>query len=64
MQYLISLSDGLIGYTFPLYNILADQKPPVGSTKSMHALGPLKENHRLCNPYGSQVQVAMGIGMG
>jgi hypothetical protein len=38
---LFSLSDGLAGYTFPLYNILAVQKPPVGSTEPVRAPGPL-----------------------
>ena len=41
VQCLVSLSDGLAGYTFPLYNTLADQKPPAGSTKSVRAPGPL-----------------------
>ena len=40
MQCLVSLSDGLAGYTFPLYNTLTVQKPPAGS-KSVRAPGPL-----------------------
>ena len=40
VQCLVSLSDGLAGYTFPLYNTLAVQKPPAGS-ESVHAPGPL-----------------------
>ena len=39
VQCLISLSDGLAGYTFPLYNTLAVQKPP--ATESVRAPGPL-----------------------
>jgi hypothetical protein len=38
---LLSLSDGLAEYTFPLYNTLAVQKPPVGSTEPVRAPGPL-----------------------
>ena len=33
MQCLVSLSDGLAGYTFPPYNTLVVQKPPAGSTE-------------------------------
>jgi len=29
----LSLSDGLVGYTFPLYNALTVQTPPADSTK-------------------------------
>jgi hypothetical protein len=31
VQCLLSLSDGLAGYSFPLYNTIAVQKPPAGS---------------------------------
>lgn len=41
VQCLVSLSDGFAGYTFPLYNTLAVQKPPAGSTESVRAPGPL-----------------------
>jgi hypothetical protein len=41
VQCLVSLSDGLAGYTFPLYNTLAVQKPPTGSTEPVRAPGPL-----------------------
>ena len=41
VQCLVSLSDGLAGYTFPLYNTLAVQKPPAGSTEPVRAPGPL-----------------------
>ena len=41
VQCLVSLSDGLAGYTFPLYNTLAVQKPPAGSMESVRAPGPL-----------------------
>ena len=44
MQCLVSLSDGLAGYTFPLYNTLAVQKPPAGSTEPVRAPGPLDPN--------------------
>ncbi len=40
-QCLVPISDGLTGYTFPLYNALAVQKPPAGSTKRVRAPGPL-----------------------
>jgi hypothetical protein len=38
---LFPLSDGLAGYTFPLYNTLAVQKRRVGSTEPVRAPGPL-----------------------
>ena len=41
VQCLVSLSDGLAGYTFPLYNTLAVQKPLAGSTEPVRAPGPL-----------------------
>ena len=41
VQCLVSLSDGFAGYTFPLYNTLAVQKPPAGSTEPVRAPGPL-----------------------
>jgi hypothetical protein len=42
VQCLVSLSDGLAGYTFPLYNTLAVQKPPAVSTEPVGApAGPL-----------------------
>jgi hypothetical protein len=41
VQCLVSLSDGLAEYTFPLYYTLAVQKPPTGSTEPMRAPGPL-----------------------
>ena len=41
VQCLVSLSDGLAGYAFPLYNSLAVQKPPAGSTEPVRAPGPL-----------------------
>ena len=41
MQCLVSLSDGLAGYTFPLYNTLAAQNPPMGSTEDMLSSGSL-----------------------
>jgi hypothetical protein len=41
VQCLVSLSDGLAGYTFPLYNTLVVQKPPAGSTEPVRAPGPL-----------------------
>jgi hypothetical protein len=41
VQSLVSLSDGLAGYSIPLYNTLAAQKPPAGSTEPMRAPGPL-----------------------
>ena len=41
MQCLVSLSDGLAGYIFPLYNTLAVQKPPAGSTEPVRAPGSL-----------------------
>ena len=37
VQCLVSLSDGLVGYAFPLNNTLAVQKPPIGSTGPMRA---------------------------
>jgi hypothetical protein len=40
VQFVISLSDGLAGYTFPLYDTLAVQKPPAGSTEPVRAPGP------------------------
>ncbi|KAI0272020.1 hypothetical protein BGY98DRAFT_936829 [Russula aff. rugulosa BPL654] len=33
VQYLVSLSDGLTGYSFHLYNTVAVQNPPTGSTE-------------------------------
>ena len=41
VQCLVSLSDGFAGYIFPLYNTLAVQKPPAGSTEPVRAPGPL-----------------------
>jgi hypothetical protein len=41
MQCLVSLPDGLAGYTLPLYNGLAVQKPPAGSTEPLRAPGPI-----------------------
>jgi hypothetical protein len=41
VQCLVSLSDGLAGYAIPLYNTLAVQKPPAGSTELVRAPGPL-----------------------
>jgi hypothetical protein len=41
VQCLVSLSDGLAGYVFPLYNTLVVQKPPAGSTETVRAPGPL-----------------------
>jgi hypothetical protein len=41
VQCLVSLSDGLARYTFPLYNTLAVQKPPAASTEPVRAPGPL-----------------------
>ena len=41
VQCLVSLSDGLAVYVFPLYNNLAVQKPPAGSTEPVRAPGPL-----------------------
>jgi hypothetical protein len=41
VQCLVSLSDGLAGYTFPLYNTLVVQKPPAGSTEPVRAPGPV-----------------------
>jgi len=37
----VSLSDGLAGYSFPLYNTLTVQNPSTGSTELMCAPGPL-----------------------
>jgi hypothetical protein len=59
MQCFVSLSDGLAGYAFPLYNTLAVQKPPAASTEPVRApahstlLRCLKPNqpgqgHKLC----------------
>ena len=42
VQCLDSLSDGLAGYTFPLYNTLAVQKPPTGSTGPARAPEPTR----------------------
>lgn len=41
VQCLVSLSDGLAVYVFPLYNTLAVQKPPAGSAELVRAPGPL-----------------------
>jgi hypothetical protein len=44
VQCLISISDGLAGYTFPLYNTLVVQNHPraqPSSTEPVHAPGPL-----------------------
>ena len=41
MLCLVSLPDGLAGYTLPLYNSLAVQKPPAGSTEPLHTPGPI-----------------------
>lgn len=41
VQCLVSLSDGIAGYVFPLYHTLAVQKPPAGSTETVRAPGPL-----------------------
>jgi hypothetical protein len=41
VQCLVSLSKGLTRNKFSLYNTLAAQKPPMGSTEPMHAQDPL-----------------------
>jgi hypothetical protein len=41
VQYLVSLSDGLTGYSFHLYNTVAVQNPPTGSTEPVCVLCPL-----------------------
>ena len=41
VQYLVSLSDGLTGYSFHLYNTVAVQNPPTGSTEPVRVLCPL-----------------------
>jgi len=56
MQCLVSLSDGLVGYTFPPYNTLVVQKPPAGSTEPMHAPGPLNLTMLRCCPKPSQLR--------
>ncbi|KAH9955063.1 hypothetical protein BC827DRAFT_1271999 [Russula dissimulans] len=40
-KFLVSLSDGLAGFAIPLYNTLAVQKPPSGSSEPVRARGPL-----------------------
>ena len=40
VQHLVSLSDGLTGYSFPLYNTIVVQKLPAGSTE-LCVQGPL-----------------------
>jgi hypothetical protein len=41
VQCLVSLPDGLAGYTFPFYNTLAVQKLPAALTEPVHAPGSL-----------------------
>ena len=41
VQCLVSLCDGLAGYAIPLYNTLAVQKPPAGSSEPVRAPGAL-----------------------
>jgi len=41
VQYLVSLSDGITGYSFPLYNTIVVQKLPTGSTEPVRA-GPTR----------------------
>ena len=41
VQYLVLLSDGLTGYSFPLYNTVVVQNLPTGSTETVRATGPL-----------------------
>jgi len=45
MQCLVSISDGLAGYTFPLYNTLAVQKALAHSIEPVRALGLLTLLH-------------------
>jgi hypothetical protein len=51
MQCLVSLFDGLTRYTFPLYNTLAVQKPPVGSMEPACAPDPLNVGQNLARPH-------------
>jgi hypothetical protein len=57
----ISLSDDLTGYSFPLYNTLAVQKPPTGSTEPVHTPSPLDPMtlRDQANPTGLQTVWAM-----
>jgi hypothetical protein len=50
VQCLVSPSDGLAKYAFPLYNTLVVQKPPAASTEPVHAPGPLDIARNQANP--------------
>ena len=51
VQCLVSLSDGLTGYNFSLYNTLTAQKPPTGSTEPVHAPSPLDPPRDHASPH-------------